>query len=478
MASFALGSGLVTQLGPFHPTKQDYPKFNRKGGEKFGRTGRSGGTCNARTYDLITPSSFPMKFPMPSSVLAHNKYQSVVTIHDIAKSTSGVGRRSLPPGRMQSVRQPVGYATVSTGTQKAGSGFTRTVGIQSQEVELMRELEHDPQLKLQMPQEGSPMDTYQTPDTVGSDPFKDPLDSLSDFESPLPPITGSGSVVIHEEEVSRQSLAAGGYIYVDDSDRQAVDHFNHLQQNYLTHEQEFVDSYNDTEIRASRKRIKGKERASDTVDQYRTRQDIPVNTEITHQFGNGSATEYINQGGGDLVPFDHSSGTLTTTGRYERLNPSSSGDIHTPSAPSLIQQALEFDDRLMIEYDPIDVDMEETEDTVPDEDVYVARSFGPGSTDRSRFTRPKSPTRRGVKRPASAKPKSIRPIKRRTKKSNAVKPQLKRKKPGKVDLIDELRAITEGPVRGKMRMEEERGTKRKNQLEHNVTKRQRVSKKK
>lgn len=453
MASFALGAGLVTQLGPFHPTKQDYPKFNRKGGERFGRTGRTGGTCNARTYDLITPSSFPMKFPMPSSVLAHNKYQSVVSIHDLAKSTSGAGRRSLPPGKMSSARQPVGYATVSTGTQKAGAGFTRTVGVLSQEVEMMRELEHDPQLRLQLPQEGSPMDTYQTPDSV------------NDFESPLPPVTGSGSVVISEEEVSRQSLAAGGYIYVDNEDRHAVQQFNHLQQNYESHNQDFVDSYNETEIQASRRRIKGKERASAVADQYRTRQDIHVETQITHRFGDGSATEYIEQGGGDLVPFDYGSGTLTTTGRYEYLHPSSSGDIATPSAPSLIQQALEF------EY--------ETMDTVPDEEdeVYEARSFGSTTTSRSRFTRPKSPTRQGLKRTASATPKNTRPTKRPAKKSNAVKPQLKRKRPDRVDLIDELQALTEGPVRGRPRVEEPRGTKRKNKLEHNVTKRQRVSKK-
>lgn len=410
---FSLGGGLVTQLGPFHSGKQDHP--NQPKG-----LGRNGKTRNTISYTRMAPSSFPMKYPMPSSVLRHNKYQSVVTIHDISKSINDTGRRALPPSQFNTPVQPVGQATLSSGTQKMGRGFTRDIGIQSQDVETINELHQDPQLHMQLPQEGNPIETYVLPGSFPQEPQ-------------LPPETGSGSVVVHMEEVSEQSLGDSGYLYRDSQDAHTIQTFERLNDNYESHNRDFINEYNH-ERREGKKRA----RADDDDDQYRTRHDINIRARHTLNFGDGSATEYVDEGGGDLTPFNFS-GTLQTTGRRELLSPMETGDLVVPSRSSLIEQAFEF------------------EDISP----YSAEAFGFTSISRSQFTRPNSPLRRGEKRELESPTESKR--KQHVSSHPYASSERKRKRANNTSVI--------GPKTKTRKVQLPQGTKRKNDLEHNLTKR-------
>lgn len=433
---FTLGNGLTTQLGPFKPTKHDYPRFNQKENKGLGRSGRSQKTNFARTYSAITPPSYPMKFPMPASVLKNSDYQSVVSIHDLNKRIYEKGVKLAPAAQISTPKQMVGQAVISSGVQKAGLGYARPVGIQSQEIEISRELATDPQFNLQFPEAGNPVETFYMP---GEFP-----------EEPEPPKEyGSGSVVVHLEEVSREALSETGYLYVDSSNAPEIESFHHLQGNHATHEPEFVHQYG-----VARRSITNQQVPQ--TDQYRTRHDVPVSTINYIDFGDGTTTQYIDNGGGDLTPFNFS-GTLRTTGRREHLAPRTVGDLIVPASGDLYEQALE------------NMEMEqELRERSPS--PYLARSLGFSEITKQRLTRPLSPARKGIKRPKSAE--QIKPRKQRVLKHEYNRSKLKRKaKEMNVDLFDAAREAHRGPLRRKRRINEKRGTKRKQELEHNLQKR-------
>lgn len=309
MAShYFLGGGLVSQLGPFKTNRNDYPKVQRRPWVGGGVAG--GGQAHAGHGDWfvgMNPSVFPMQFPMPSTVLTSSPYQSVVTIHDISKPSG----RANPPGTFHKAAQMVGQPVLVSAPQRpsVGTSHLHHHALQQQDEQADMELMDAEPLTQITPQQGVP----QT------------LDLEQPFVAPpaLPPQMGSTSVVIHPEEVSEEHLSvAGPPIFMDAVDHEQVEMYRHLHDDYETQPHQAAVHEAEKAVQYERfAQSRARDEAISMTDLRMTRNDVvsglmtPPNEP---NFGDGTDTKLVNEGGDELTPFKADLGTLVTEGKQER----------------------------------------------------------------------------------------------------------------------------------------------------------------
>lgn len=290
-SNFSLGPGLTVQLGPFKTNKNDFPKVQKRpwqgGGVAGGGQGHAG---HGNWYTSMNPVVFPMQFPMPPTVLKHTIYPSVVTTQDIYKP----GKRSAPPGMFEKPVQPVGQPTLPISVQKPGmtvSGHSSRLQEEDQKGDEML-MEEEPVHMLE-PQQGVP----QTAET--SQPHVE--------APPLPPEVGSTSVVLHPEEINETHFSAHGPPLFMDSLESPGMQLNHsiAQGDQQTSHPSMISEL-DAELRR---------RALAFIRDREAEMDVQM---TRTQFGDGTSTMSVDQGGSELVPFKQDVGSGMTQGISER----------------------------------------------------------------------------------------------------------------------------------------------------------------